>query len=342
MTVIEWLSLSLRKMQSPKILIIVGCLLASAQVLIAGGPMLEAGVSLRVDFNHQYSVFTRPLAPINEPDTADVLLPVHKSFLRLRKRFSSKDIFVFRYILRDFKIYEDSYQRFLHPVKYELEHQVKIGAGYSLTSKFYPFCFYEFIKSRNQYEGHSAIIGSRISVSSATMLEPTYLITFAQEMTRHTFLLRIRQVLLPALFIMLKNVYGVTLSDTLTLRANTLDAYFGWRVDQKTAVHFGYRSYDNFNEMNTHTLWIQLGYQLPANLTIWPRYRYYFRIEETLEQSFFNSHSFEIKILRAPLTKHDFLKNCSGNLTSNYYFNNDDVKAFSIGLGFSYKFPIEK
>lgn len=329
-------------MQRKKILMITTYLLVNVHALIAGGPMLEPGVSLRVDFDHQYSLITRPSAPVNEPDTADILLPVHRSFLRLRKRFSSKDVFVFRYILRDFKIYENSYQRFLYPVKYELEHQVKIGAGYNLTPKFHPFCFYEYIKSRNQYEGHSVILGSRIPISSVTMLEPTYLITFAQEMIRHTFLLRIRQVLLPALYIMLKNVYGVTLSDTLTFRSNTLDAYFGWRLDQKAALHFGYRSYSNFNEMNTHTLWIQLGYQLPANVTLWQRYRYYFRTEEILEQSSFNSSSFEIRIMRAPLVEHGFLKNCASSFTCNYYFNNDAIKAFSIGLGFSYKFPIKK
>jgi len=336
------LSLSLKRMDRPKLFIIVFCLLFNAQTLTAAGPMLEPGVSLKLDLNYQYSLISRPLAPVNEPDTADVLLPIHKSFVRLRKRFSLKDVFVFRYVFRDFKIYENSYQRFLHPIKYEFEHQVKIGVGYNITPKFTPFCFYEYLKSRNQYEGHSAIFGSRISVSAITMLEPTYVITLAQELIRHTLLLRVRQVLLPTVFIMLKNTHGVASSDTLTLRSNILEAYFGWRVDQKTALHFGCRSYYNFDELNSHTLWFQIGRQLPGNFTIWSRYRYYFRTEDTLERGIFNSNTIEIRIVRTPLVQEGLLKNCSSNLKCDYYINNNDIKAFSVGLGLSYVFPLKK
>lgn len=315
-------------------------LAVSLGVLVAG-PSLEKGIALSANVGYRYGHIFRPSAPPGVPDTVDYLLPVHRTTMLLRGRFTPKDVLVLHYELREFRIYENSYRRFTEPVHYESEHHVKVGAGYDITPQVGPYVYYDYVGSRGQFNAHSVVVGSKLVASSETMFEPTYQFTRTADLSRHFAVLRIRQVLTPEVFLMLKNNYTATQVDTQSFRSYILDAYTGIRADDKTALHIGYRLYYDFGKMSTHGFWGQARRRLPGDLTFQARYRHYSIDDTEPEQELepIASDGIELKVTRAPLLKRGTAKEYSGGLSVGLYTSNRGVKSFSLGLELSRGIP---
>ncbi len=306
----------------------------------AAGPMLEPGLSSRIDLLYQFASFNRPLPDDDEPDTTDLAFPNNRTMLRLRKRFSSRDVIVLKYDMREYTLRENSYRRYVDPITHEFEHRVKIGVGYKLNTRFNPFGYYEYFSPFNGDAGHTVIGGTRISLSSIMMIEPTYALSMFNGQINHFLLIRWHQIITPTLFIMAKNSYSFADSDPNALRNNAFETYIGLRAAKYTAIHIGYRHYYNFEKINSNSMWIQYGQQLSDYFTLWNRLRGYLRSATAPDSSMYRSYSIEFRLMRKPLSMSGIGKNLSVSVYNIFFLNNDKTKADAIGLEISHTFPL--
>jgi hypothetical protein len=188
-------------------------------------------------------------------------------------------------------------------------------------------------------DGHSGILGTRWQIVDETMLEPTYVVTVSAGNVFHTVMLRWQQVLTPQIFMMIKNSYALG-GKHLDSRSNTMETYCGVRTNQLTAFHFGYRVFYDFEKLNTHGLWCQVGRQLPMAFTVTVRYRRYFRTDALLEDHSFASDNVELRIVRSPLAKSGLMKNLTGSLVQSGYRNDNEVMAYTIGFEMNLRWPM--
>ncbi len=313
---------------------------AGCSILYAAGPMLEPNIDTRVDFLYQIGVFDRPMSgEENEPDTADLLIPNNKMMVRLRKRFTKKDVLVLKYDIKEYTLRENSYKRYYDPFSYEFEHRCKIGAGYSLTKVLSPYIYYEYFFPMNNISNHSLISGSRIVLSNITMFEPTYAISLSAERIAHSVILRLHQVVTPTMSIMIKNSYSFAYIDTSTVRNNIFDCYTGFRLTPKTALHFGFRNNTNLSDIKSYTGWFQFGQQLPDNYTLFSRFRAYLKPENIYDSLGYNGYSLELRLLKKPVGDKDKLKNLALCFYNVFYYNSQKIKADVFGVELNYIIP---
>lgn len=312
--------------------------------ILVAGPTLEKGVAFSANFGYRYGHIFRPPVRPGVPDTVDYLLPVHRTTLLLRSRITPRDAIALHYKLRWFRIYENSFRRYIAPVYYEAEHHFKLGAGYAVTPRINPYLYYDYFGSRGRLNAHSAIFGAKLVVSAETMLEPTYQFTRASGLFRHLAVLRVRQVLTPGLLLMLKSSYTSARADTLFSRSCVLDAYAGMRADDRTAFHVGYRLYYDFSRTRTHTFWVQGRRRLSDDWTLQARYRGYSGEDLDSEQASepIASDGIELKLFRSPLLKRGTGREYSGGLTLGLYANTRGVKSVSLGLELGRAIPTNR
>ncbi len=327
------------KINTQKILLI-SLVWTGCSILYAAGPMLEPNIDTRVDFLYQIGLFDRPMpGEENEPDTADLLIPSNKMMLRVRKRFTKKDVFVLKYDIKEYTLRENSYKRYYDPFTYEFEHRCKIGAGYSLTKVFSPYIYYEYFFPMNNTSNHSTITGTRIVLSNITMFEPTYAISVSSERIAHSVILRLHQILTPTMFIMLKNSYSFASIDTSTVRNNIFDAYTGFRIGQKTVLHLGFRNNTNLGDIKSYAGWFQFGQQLPENYTLFSRIRLYHKPQNVYDSLGYNGYSLELRLLKKPVGDKEKLKNLALAFYNVFYYNSQKIKADVFGVELNYIIP---
>jgi hypothetical protein len=262
--------------------------------------------------------------------------------IRLRKRFTPKDVFVLRYEIREYILRENSYKRFLKPIFYEFDHRIKIGAGYTSSPKVFPYFFYEYMRSLNDSENHSGIFGVRIHPGLATMIEPTYSLMNNNGNIFHSIIMRLQQIITPRTYFMLKNSFifpnFASVEKEITW-INQFEPYLAHRITAKNALHIGYRQFNSFSGTKTYTIWSQFAQQFAQNYTFWIRFRRYVKPPNTIEEIKYNSMSFELKVVKKSLSEKGNLKNLVISGYNIFLKNNKNIWANVTGIEVNYLIP---
>ncbi|MCX7994309.1 MAG: hypothetical protein N3A65_00835 [candidate division WOR-3 bacterium] len=317
-------------------------LIASLSLVFSAGPSLDPALKARIDFNYQFGVCNNPLPEEDEPDTADFLIPAHKSMFRLRKRFTPKDVFVFRYEFREYTLRENSYRRFIEPITHEFDHRIKFGAGYASSPQVFPYFFYEYLRSLNNSQSHSGILGVRINIGLASMFEPTYAFMLNNGSLFHSVILRWQQILTPRTYLMLKNSFifpNFSATDEVITWTNSFEPFIAHRITEKNALQFGYRQFNNFAGTKTYTIWSQYVQQITKRNTTWVRLRIYSRPQKDEGSTRYYSFSGELRLMRKPLSEKGKLKNLSVSFYNIFLKSNTNIWANTTGIELNYLFP---
>lgn len=329
-------------MTKKSILILCFVMLLPNRFLDSAGPALDTDLKMRIDFNYQYGIYQMPAPDEDEPDTADFLIPNHKTMLRIRRRFTEKDICVLRYELREYTIRENSYRRFQKPLNYEFDHRIKLGIGYASSAQVFPYFFYEYVRSLNNQKNYSGIFGARINLGLATMFEPTYTLSFSNSEPFHILILRCQQIITPRTYIMLKNnlLFPNFANPASEINwSNLFEPFIAHRLSGQTALQIGYRHFINFTGAVSHTIWTQFIQYLSKRHIIWTRIRSYIKPPLTPEEHFYRSVSLEFRITQKSLSSKGNLKNCTLNIYNIFYKNNARLWADVVGIELNYMIP---
>jgi|GEM_PF-6386153 len=325
--------------------IIIKSLIVLALIIIvaeAAGPTLDPALKTRIDFNYQFGLSQMPMPDEDEPDTADFLIPNHKTMFRLRHRFTEKDVCVLRYEMREYNLRENSYRRFIKPINYEFDHRIKLGMGYASSPKAFPYFFYEYLRSLENLESHSGIFGARINFNLATMFEPTYTFSLVNNNLFHIIILRCQQIITPRTYLMLKNSFlfpNFADPEAEITWTNQFEPFLAHRIGEKTALHIGYRQFNNFAGTVSYNIWAQFIQQITKKNIIWTRVRTYLRPAKTSDEQSYRSMSFEFRIAQKSLSSKGRLKNCTLNLYNIFFKNNIQVWANVTGIELNYVMP---
>ncbi len=311
-------------------------------LVFTAGPTLDPTLKARVDFNYQFGICNNPVPEEDEPDTADFLIPTHKTMFRLRKRFTPKDVCVFRYELREYTLRENSYRRFIEPITYEFDHRIKFGVGYATSPQVFPYFFYEYLHSLNNRESHSGIFGVRINIGLASMFEPTYALILNNGNLNHSVILRWQQIITPRTYLMLKNSFifpNFAANDEQINWTNSFEPFIAHRITEKNAMQIGYRQFNNFAGSVSYTIWSQFAQQLAKNDFLWIRVRSYSKpARDTLTTRYYSA-SLELRIMRKQLSKEGRFKNLSVSLYNTFLKSNTNIWANTMGIELNYLIP---
>ncbi|MEO0162025.1 MAG: hypothetical protein ABIL39_05905 [candidate division WOR-3 bacterium] len=325
-----------------KLLLTFMLLTMPSSLVFTAGPTLDPALKARVDFNYQFGICNTPVPEEDEPDTADFLIPTHKSMFRLRKRFTPKDVFVLRYEFREYRLKENSYRRFIEPITYEFDHRVKFGAGYASSPQVFPYFFYEYLRSLNNSESHSGIFGARINIGLASMFEPTYSMMLNNGSIFHSIVLRWQQIITPRTYLMFKNTFIFPNFSTTAQEVtwtNSFEPFIAHRITEKNAIHLGYRQFNNFVGSVSYTIWSQFVQQFKKNNFLWIRIRIYSRPPRDTLTNKYNSASLELRLMRKPLSSGERLKNISLSAYNTFLKSNTNIWANTTGIELTYIIP---